>query len=97
MTRFYNKKHKDMMFRLGDEVLLLSRYIRTRRLSKKLINKFLGPFRVITYISKNAYRLDLLLKYGRIHSIFPVLFLKPYRRRDGVKPPAPIDIEGEEE
>jgi hypothetical protein len=68
-----------------------------QRLSKKLADKFLSPFRIITCIGKNAYKLDLLLKYGRIHPIFPVLFLKLYRRRDGVEPPAPIDIEGEEE
>jgi hypothetical protein len=97
MIRFYNKKHKDMTFRLGNEVLLSSRHIRTRRPSKKLIDKFLGPFRIIACIGKNAYKLDLPPKYGRIHPTFPVAFLEPYRRRDGVEPPAPIDIEGEEE
>jgi hypothetical protein len=97
MIRFYNKKYKDITFRLDNKVLFLSRYIRTRRLSKKLINKFLSPFRIIIYIGKNAYKLDLLSKYGRIYSTFLVVFLEPYRRRDGVEPPAPINIKGEEE
>jgi hypothetical protein len=65
MIRFYNKKHKDMTFRLGDEVLLSSRHIRMQRPSKKLADKFLGPFRIITYIGKNTYKLDLLLKYKK--------------------------------
>lgn len=96
-TRFYNKKHKDMMFKLSDEVLLSSRHIRILRPSRKLADKFLGPFQIIACVGKNAYTLDLPLKYGRIHPTFPVAFLEPYRRRNGVKPPEPIDIEGEEE
>jgi hypothetical protein len=96
MIRFYNKKHKNITFKLDNKVLLSSRYIRIRRLSKKLINKFFNSFRITAYIDKNAYKLDLPPKYERIYSTFLVVFLKLYYRRDGVKSPTPIDIKGEE-
>jgi hypothetical protein len=96
MIYFYNKKYKDMTFKFNNKVLLSSRHIRIRRLSKKLTNKFFNSFRITVYIDKNAYTLNLPLKYGRIHFIFPVAFFKLYYRRDGVKSPALIDIKGEE-
>jgi hypothetical protein len=59
MTRFYNKKHKIILFKIGDEILISSRHIYIRYISKKLINKFLGPFKVIIYVGKNIYKFKL--------------------------------------
>jgi hypothetical protein len=94
---YYNKKHKDMSYKVGDEVLLSSRYIRTRRACKKLDDRFLGPFRIVEAIGKNAYKLDLPKQYGRIHRTFGVALLEPYHRREGQEPPPPVEIEDEEE
>jgi hypothetical protein len=96
-AEYYNRKHKDMSFKVGDEVLLSSRYIRTRRACKKLDNRFLGPFKIVEAIGKNAYRLDLPKQYGRIHRTFGVALLEPYSRREGQEPPPPIEINDTEE
>jgi len=39
-------------FKIGEKVLLLGKYIISRRLFKKLENKFLGPFDVVERIGK---------------------------------------------
>jgi hypothetical protein len=44
VTKYYNKKRKNRSYAKGDIVLLTSRYIRTLRVSKKLIDKYLGLF-----------------------------------------------------
>jgi hypothetical protein len=72
-----------MSYKVDNEVLLSSRYIRTRRACKKLNDRFLGLFQIIEIIGKNAYKLDLPKQYGRIHRIFSVTLLKPYHRREG--------------
>ena len=86
-----------MSYAKGDLVLLATRHIRTLRVSKKLADKFIGPFQVLERIRNNAYRLELPKKYGRLHHTFHISLLKLYRKRDGVKPLEPIDINGDEE
>lgn len=97
MSKHYNKKRKDMAFKKGDKVMLSSRHIRTLQASKKLADKFLGPFEVSERIGRNAYKLALPDKYGRLHHTFHVSLLEPYRRRQGYDTPEPQDIDGEEE
>lgn len=97
MTKYYNRKHKDKVYRVGDEVMLASKNIRMRKPSKKLADKFLGPFRVEATVGRNAYRLTLPKMYGRIHPTFPVALLEPYQRREGVVLPDPVEIDGEDE
>ena len=77
--------------------MVSSRNIRLRRPSKKLADKSLGPFPITERLGQNAYRLKLPKMYGRIHPTFHVSLLEPYRRREGCEPPAPIEIDNEEE
>ena len=95
--RYYDQKHKEKIYKMGDEVLLSSRYIRTRRACKKLDDRFLGPFAILDKVGQNAYRLDLPKKYGRIFRTFNVSLLEPYQRRPGQEPPPPVDIDDDEE
>jgi RNase H-like domain found in reverse transcriptase/Reverse transcriptase (RNA-dependent DNA polymerase)/Integrase zinc binding domain/Chromo (CHRromatin Organisation MOdifier) domain len=97
MAKYYNRKHVDKSYRIGDEVMLASKNIRLRKPSKKLTDKFLGPFKVLEAVGKAAYKLQLPARYGRIHPTFHVTLLEPYRRRTGVVLPDPVEIEGEEE
>ena len=60
MTRFYNKKYKNILFKINNKVLVSSRYIYIRYISKKLINKFFNLFKIIIYVNKNIYKLNLL-------------------------------------
>ena len=76
-------------------MLLTLKYIRLRRASKKLANKYLGPFKVVEKVGKNTYILELLKKYGRLYIIFYVSLLEAYYRREGYVTPKPIDINDE--
>jgi uncharacterized protein YtpQ (UPF0354 family) len=78
MTKFYNRHRKGRSYAIRDEVMLSSRNIRIRKASKKLINKFLDPFRVITIQGKNVYELELPKSYRRIYRTFHVTLLEPY-------------------
>jgi hypothetical protein len=97
MSKYYDSKRKNMAYSVGDKVLLATRHIRTLRVSKKLADQFIGPFKVLERIGHNAYRLNLPAKYGKLHHTFHVSLLEEYHARDGVEPPAPVDIEGDEE
>jgi hypothetical protein len=97
MEKYYNRHRKGRSYAIGDEVILSSRNIRIRRASKKLADKFLGPFQVIAIRGKNVYKLELPKSYSRIHPTFHVILLEPYQRREGVELPEPIEIDGEDE
>jgi len=97
MTRYYNKRRKEKSYSPGDLVMLNSKHIRTRRASRKLDDRFIGPFEVLKTIGQNAYTLRLPTRYGRLHNTFHVSLLEPYRMREGREIPAPIEIDGEEE
>jgi hypothetical protein len=83
----------------GDQVMLLRRYIKTTRPSHKLDVKKLGPFTIIEAVNSRAYRLALPNSMSRVHPVFHVSLLEPYRANDiagrTAPPPPPIDIDGE--
>ncbi len=55
MKKFYNSKYKNIIYKIEDKILLLLKNIRMRKVSKKLINKFLGSFKIKKLINKNTY------------------------------------------
>ncbi len=55
MKKFYNLKRKNKIYKIRDEVLLLSKNIHIRKVSKKLADKFLELFKIKKLIDKNAY------------------------------------------
>ncbi len=85
MKKFYNLKRKNIIYKIRDEILLLSKNIRIRKVSKKLTNKFLKLFKIKKLINKNAYQLILFKSYKRIYSILHVSLLKLYYGREDIK------------
>ncbi len=77
--KYYNKKHKPMQYQPEDLVILSSRNITTKRPSKKLDTKFLGPFKIVEMKGKQAYKLNLPQIYSRIYNVFHVSLLEPYK------------------
>ena len=77
--------------------MLTVKYIRTLYVLKKLTDRFLGLFKVLSRKGQNTYILELYQKYGRLYPTFYISLLEPYRIREGYKTPTPIDINGEEE
>jgi transposase InsO family protein len=75
--RYYNNKHRDMEFSVGDLVLVNRKNWRTTRPSQKLDAKFSGPYKIIERIGQRAYRLRLP-PHLKVHDVFHVSNLQPW-------------------
>ena len=84
-------------FAADQQVLLSSKNLRIPTGVRKLHPRFIGPFRIVEMVGQNAARLDLPKAYSRVHPVFHVSLLQPYRDGPGAlkPPPVPTVIEGE--
>ena len=64
MAKQYDRNHIDKSFRIGDEVYLRAKNIKTIRPNVKLDHRQLGPFTIIDTVGKQSYKLQLPLLYG---------------------------------
>ena len=64
-------------FKIGDKVFIKSDNICTTRLSKKLAEKFLGPFEILAQVSSISFTLRLPNSMCSIHPIFHISMLEP--------------------
>ncbi|CAG8836435.1 14092_t:CDS:1, partial [Racocetra persica] len=84
-TEQANKRRHYLELKEGDLVMLntanLTPQESRKRPSKKLISKFMGPFKIIQKISTTAYRLELP-KTLRIYLVFHISLLKPYHSNE---------------
>ena len=80
-ARFANTRRSEKIFKVGDKVLLKTNHYRDEVLkgmrSKKLVNHFLGPYKVIEVINENAYQLKLPSSL-KIHNVINVSALEEY-------------------
>ena len=79
--RAHNKGVKPRSYAPGDKVWLSSKHLRTKR-NRKLEAKFLGLFRVLYPVGKQAYKLKLPKKW-RIHNVFHVSLLEQATTKKG--------------
>jgi len=78
-------------YRVGDLVILNGCNIKTRRPSKKLDHKNHSPFQIKKIGSPLAVRLTLPRKW-KIHNVFYVSLLEPYRNSEHRAPPDPSRV-----
>jgi len=71
--------------------MLNGRNIKTRRPSRKLDHKNHGPFQIEKIISPLAVRLTLPRKW-KVHNVFHVSLLEPYRTSEHRAPPDPSKV-----
>ena len=102
MARFHDAhRGKKIKFKVGDKVWLDSRNIKTTRPSKKLDDRWFGPFPITEVISDNAYRLKLTPAFARVHPVFNIILLRRFEsdeiqgRRRPTQPDPSIDEKGE--
>jgi transposase InsO family protein len=89
------------MFQVGKKVWLNARNLKTKRPSKKLDSKRLGPFVIEAKVSSHAFRLALPPGMKLLHPVFHVSLLEPYQENaipNRVQPPPlPVEIDGHTE
>jgi hypothetical protein len=92
MAKHYDKHRKEApKYQLGDLVMLNGKNISTRRPSRKFDHKLHGPFKIIKVISPAAVRLELPSRW-RIHNVFHVQLLEPFRQSTmSGRPPPDLD------
>ena len=78
--KYYNVSHQSKSYAVSDLILLSIKNFKQKRLSKKLLHKFVDSFRMKDKIDEQTYRLTLSNIY-RIHNIFHVSLLKSYLHR----------------
>ena len=96
---YADRKTRPQTFEVGQRVLLSTKNLRIAKsnLTKKLLPRFIGPFKVLKEVGKQAYELELPPTM-KMHDVFHVSLLKPYHQTGTYQPP-PITIllDGEEE
>jgi len=89
-------------YRVGDKVLISTKDFSMelmKRATKKLMEKFIGPYVVRKIASENAVELELPVSL-RIHPVVNVRRIVKYREQvEGQKkiPPPPVEVAGEKE
>jgi len=84
--------------RIGDLVFILARFIRMTRPSRKLAERFLGPFEVVGQPGMHSYLVKLPTHLRSVHPVFHVLQLEPafnsqIPNRESTLPP-PVVVDG---
>ncbi|MBW0566426.1 hypothetical protein O181_106141 [Austropuccinia psidii MF-1] len=82
-------------------VWLSSKNIKSTRPTKKLSERWLGPFPILKKVSTHAYHLKLPSQWKSTHPVFHISLLEPVKTSTipnrHQEPPPPIIIEEEEE
>lgn len=99
-ARYYDRKvMAPPDFQVGDLVMIDSRNMKTKRPSKKLDHKKIGPVKILKKIGTRAYRVELPPTI-QVHNVFHVSMMEPYRKSKvpgrHQSPPPPEEVEGEE-
>ena len=92
--KYADLARREIRFAVGDRVLLSTEHLRLigeRRRTRKLTERYVGPYRVKRVVNANAYELELPASL-KIHPVINISHLKEYR--DGVQafPDRPVTI-----
>ena len=82
MVNYAGKQRRDTSYQIGDWVLLSTKNLRPASGVKTLMPKYVGPFKVTALRGPVAVQLHLTDGYERLHPVFHVSLLKPYKARD---------------
>ena len=102
--KYADQNRRELTFKVGDLVLLNTEDITFTEGTKKLLDKYIGPYKVLEVVSPLSYRLDLPKKLKRLHPVFHVSKLKEYHSTSDFKdriqqdrPMPVVKIDGEDE
>jgi hypothetical protein len=88
-------------FKVGDEVFVKAKFLRTTRPSKKLSEKYAGPYKIIGLAGPLSFIIKLPDSLRAVHPVFHVSMLEPAPPNTIpnriIPPPPPIEVDGEPE
>src|ERR1700678_550080 len=86
-------------FSVGQQAFVKAKFFRTTRPSKKLSEKFLGPFDILAQTGSHSYTLRLPNTIRGVHPVFHVSMLEPAMPNEipnrTLSPPPPVEVQGE--
>jgi hypothetical protein len=86
---YADKKRKDVLYNVGDQVLLSTKNLRLKASgSRKLLPRYIGPFPITKVVNKAAYELHLPQQL-RCHNVFHVSLLQKFVP-GAMSPPPPM-------
>lgn len=91
---YADTKRRDVSFAVGQLVLLSTKNIKLKKTAdmvRKLMPKWVGPFRVLEHVGPVAVRLELPA-HLKIHPVFHVSLVKEYRSDGALQPLPPMDF-----
>jgi hypothetical protein len=91
--KYYNAHKKEISFAIKDKILINVKNFRVRKLCKKLTDRYIRLFKVSKFINPNIYELEFLKTYKRFYRTFLISLLESYSRKEGEKPPRPVDFD----
>ena len=86
--RYYDENRTDVAYTVGTKVLLSTANLALNVLktgTRRLAPKWAGSFTVTERVGALGYRLDLPASM-KVHDVFHVCYLKPYRKDGRVQP-----------
>jgi hypothetical protein len=90
---YSNKSRREMIFKVGDLVMLSTNNLKNLDKTPKLSSKYIGPFKIKNKISDVVYELELPTDMN-IHSTFHISKLKKYNVNDDkLFPNRVVDVE----
>jgi Chromo (CHRromatin Organisation MOdifier) domain len=102
---YADRHRREVTFKVGDQVLLSTRNIKLKNPgTKKLMPKYIGPFPITKLIGKSdasgfiAHPVSVRLALPapmRIHPVFHVSLIKPYKSDGTVQPPTPLHFDSD--
>jgi hypothetical protein len=95
-SRVAHGSRVEKVYKVGDKVLLSTKYLilKHSETNRKLLPKWIGAFEVVQVVGPVAYEIKMSSGW-RVHHVFHVSLLEPYRESNRVQPPPPpIEMEG---
>src|SRR5258708_2872775 len=85
-------------FQLRDKVYVKAKFFRTNQLSKKLREKNLGPYKIISTPGSHLFTLRLPQHFWSVHLVFHISQLEPATPNPfplcSQPPPPPVEVDG---
>jgi hypothetical protein len=88
--RNFDKHHRPLALKVGDQVMLSTEGLQLTKHIGKLTARFIGPFPVIEVVNANAYKIQLPPLLTAVHPVISINRLKVYRDGSSLFPDRPV-------